>query len=375
MPHRHIKSIAIAGAWGYIGRKFLQAALDLGLETYVHDPGPLPADLDLKGVHRLDDEAAFYSLDGDLYHLALHPEHRARAFELLLQEHPGAPLILAEKPMAAPERPEQCAELSTAVELSRAPMLFDFPELFDAMTQRIVDFLTGFKQLSIKRVELRRSKDREDPSNPRNYKKIVPVQYQESVHCLAFVLYLLSHLRGGLAAQMGTGLRARAQAAPYTPPNPESYSYRVDGRCRYSLDLGELHLEGITDFSRGAPWSKRRLIEGVGDGHPFAIEADYLEGAKYLRIDGIDQGFNPDASTYQQVLERLSAWQAAGNFSQRLETHPDPAFATLTYQLSSLLWRASRDNTALHLPSLAALRNFDAGFAAAVASFPAYNPD
>ena len=36
------RSIAIAGAWGYIGRKFLDVALARGLTTYVHDPGPMP---------------------------------------------------------------------------------------------------------------------------------------------------------------------------------------------------------------------------------------------------------------------------------------------------------------------------------------------
>ena len=40
------RSIAIAGAWGYIGRKFLDVALANGLETYVFDPGPMPEDVD-----------------------------------------------------------------------------------------------------------------------------------------------------------------------------------------------------------------------------------------------------------------------------------------------------------------------------------------
>ena len=40
---RHIRSIAIAGAWGYIGRKFLDAARQLNLSTSVYDPGRVPA--------------------------------------------------------------------------------------------------------------------------------------------------------------------------------------------------------------------------------------------------------------------------------------------------------------------------------------------
>ena len=31
------ESIAIAGAWGYIGRKFIDAARSLGMRIYVHD--------------------------------------------------------------------------------------------------------------------------------------------------------------------------------------------------------------------------------------------------------------------------------------------------------------------------------------------------
>ena len=32
-------SIAIAGAWGYIGRKFLDVALRQRIRTFVYDPG------------------------------------------------------------------------------------------------------------------------------------------------------------------------------------------------------------------------------------------------------------------------------------------------------------------------------------------------
>src|SRR5438094_9545063 len=41
-----LDSIAIAGAWGYIGRKLLDAALHLGIRAYVYDPGPTPSDVD-----------------------------------------------------------------------------------------------------------------------------------------------------------------------------------------------------------------------------------------------------------------------------------------------------------------------------------------
>ena len=48
------RSIAIAGAWGYIGRKFLDVALARGLATYVYDPGPEPQDVDLSRFTRVD---------------------------------------------------------------------------------------------------------------------------------------------------------------------------------------------------------------------------------------------------------------------------------------------------------------------------------
>ncbi len=49
------RSIAIAGAWGYIGRKFLDVALAHGLQTYVYDPGPPPKDVDLARLTRVAD--------------------------------------------------------------------------------------------------------------------------------------------------------------------------------------------------------------------------------------------------------------------------------------------------------------------------------
>ena len=74
MTHDFPSSIAIAGAWGYIGRKFLDAARQLGIDVFVHDPGPVPDDLDLNGVARIAEEAEFYDTQADLFHLALHPD-------------------------------------------------------------------------------------------------------------------------------------------------------------------------------------------------------------------------------------------------------------------------------------------------------------
>ena len=90
--------------------------------------------------------------------------------------------------------------------------------------------------MKIESIEVQRSKDREDPANPRNYKRIVPVQYQESVHCLAFVLNLLANIRGSLETVFAHGLTVTAHSEPYAPPNPAEYDYVVDGMCEYCAD-------------------------------------------------------------------------------------------------------------------------------------------
>src|SRR5258708_6881925 len=122
-------TIAIAGAWGYIGRRLLDAALALGVQPIVFDPGPTPSDVDLSRVRRITDEEAFYSTQADLFHLALHPEHRGRALDILLVRSGSEPiLILNEKPMAPPEDPAECDRLIAAVNDSRAVVLFNFRE-------------------------------------------------------------------------------------------------------------------------------------------------------------------------------------------------------------------------------------------------------
>ena len=156
------QTIAIAGAWGYIGRKMLDAALALGARPVVFDPGPSPGDLDRSCIERVTDEQKFYEQPADLFHLALHPHHRRRALEILLDPaRPKPSLILNEKPMAPPEDPGQCAQLIQAVERSRATLLFNFPERFHPMTAEIARFLGAFRQITLQDVFLQRSKDRE----------------------------------------------------------------------------------------------------------------------------------------------------------------------------------------------------------------------
>lgn len=368
------ESIAIAGAWGYIGRKFVDAARALGMRIYVYDPGPKPADVDLDTITRVEEEETFYRTEADLFHLAVHPEHRLRGEQILFERAAHHPvLVLNEKPMAAPEAPEQCDRVIRAVERSGATMLYDFPELYDGLTERIIQYLSQFRDLRIDKMAFCRSKDRENRDIARNYKRMVTIQYQESVHCLAFVLYLLGRLQGGLSMVLDQGLSIAGESEPYDPPNPEVYPYVVDGRCKYSLSIGEIRVDGLTDFKAKSPWAKRRVISGIGDGRPFRIEVDYLEDEKRLVVDGEDQQCDPKASSYQQVITTVGRWhQEVPDASLMREVYPNPSFARVTYQLSSALWRSCRDRRELRFASLNDLLAFDAGFASARASFPIY---
>ena len=356
-----LNSIAIAGAWGYIGRKVLDAALRRGLSVMVCDPGPTPADLDLAAVTRVADEAQFYRLPVDGFHLALHPEARRAGQTLLLHRARSEPLwILNEKPMFAPHHPADGRALIEAVDRSQAVMLYDFPELFDPLTRRVMERLARFRQVEISSIVVERSKDREDPAIPRNAKSMVSIQFQESVHCLAYVLYVLGTLRGSLDAPLSDGVTVSANSEPYAPPNPELYQDVVDGRCDFQLALGPVRVQGLTNFKRGAPWTKRRVLQGRGDGRPFVIEANYLEGKKQLVIDGVDQGWDAAACSYGAILSTWADWRATVPPSTLLRgVYPNPRLAWLAFQLSEALWRASHGAGRIELSYLPALQTFN----------------
>jgi predicted dehydrogenase len=367
-------SIAIAGAWGYIGRKVLGAALRRGWRVYVLDPGPWPADLSLGTVTRITDESAFYRLSVDWFHLALHPEARRAAQARLLERARSEQLwILNEKPMFAPDHPGDGPALIKAVDRSRAVMLYDFPEIFDPLTQRLVEYLAGFRRVEISSINVERSKDREDAAISRNFKRMVPIQFQESVHCLAFVLHLLATIRGGLQAVLADGVVASARSEPYAPPDPGAYDRVVDGRCEFQLALGPVTVEGLTNFKRGARWTKRRVVHGRGDGRPFVIEADYLEGSKKLRINGVDQGWDAAACSCEAILSTWSCWRATVPPATLLHgLYPNPRLAWLAFQLSGALWRCSHERRRIEIPDLQELNVFDSGYRAALPGLPRY---
>lgn len=374
MPKK-LESVAIAGAWGYIGRKVLDAALRRGLRTYVYDPGPPPADLQAETVTRISDESDFYKLDADLFHLALHPEARQTGLDCLLRRAQSQTLfILNEKPMVSPENPNEAQALVDSVDRSRAVMLYDFPELFDPLTHQIVAHLGGFNQFELDSMVMERSKDREDPAIARNCKRMLPIQFQESVHCLAFLIYLLATLRGGLEAFHSTRISVSARSDRYCPPNPELYPYVVDGRCDYRLNLGQLTVDGVTNFKRGAAWSKRRILRGRADGQPIVVEADYLEGSKHLRINGVDQGWDAKSSSYEAILSTLDQWRTAIPAITLLRgVYPNPRLAWLAFQLSGVLWKSSHEQRPIEVADLAALKEFDSGFRSARPTLPRYD--
>ncbi len=357
-------SIAIAGAWGYIGRKFLDVALRQRIRTFVYDPGPMPADIDPDALTRLNDESEFYRLPVDMFHLAAHPDQRRTGQQMLLERARFEPLaILNEKPMASPESPEDCDQLVAGARDSGVCMLYDFPELYDPLTERIIEHLSSYRDVQITGISMCRSKDREAPENPRNYKRMVPIQYQESVHCLAYVLFVLARIRGSLDEVFDEGVGIRAESEPYSPPNPEIYPYVVDGKCSYQLTLGSLAIQGLTNFKAGAEFTKRRVLCGRGDGQPFRIEVEYLEGQKQLKINGADQRVDPCANSYESVLRTFTRWRRhVGRDELMSGIYPNPAFARITYQLSSALWRAGRARSAVQLADVDQLLKFDAGF-------------
>ena len=366
------KSIAIAGAWGYIGQHFLRAAHSLGLRCLAYDPGPTPPEW--KSVQRFEVESEFYEQPADLFHLATHPEHREFGMRRLLERSRQERIfVLCEKPMAPPDDPHRCAAICDAVARSSAMVLYDFPELYDPVFRRIIEFLGKFEQVRIDSIYLQRSKDREDAGNPRNRKRMVSIQYQESVHCIAFALFVLSSLAGSTASVLDGGVSLEGHAKPYQPPNPEVYPHVVDGYCTFQGTIGRTAIEGCTNFLRGAPWAKRRVLRGVGDGQPFVIDADFLENDKRLLINGLSHPDAANTNSYAEVIKTCGHYgRTVDPTMLRRGLFPHPDFTRLTYQLSSILWRSCHDRRRMELGSTAEVLDFNADFAAISRELPRY---
>src|SRR5262245_57481465 len=211
-------SMAIAGIYGYIGQLIYNASLELGVpKIYGFDPGPRPADFSYSDrLQMITCEAQFYELDADLFHIATHPEVRQGVYPLLDRGRH----VNVEKPMAHPAHPDECCRLRTAARVSNGTVLFDFVEVFNPRTFQIRAILARLKKhadFRITRIHCERTKDREDTRNLRNRKIMVPIQYQESAHCLALLLFVLDRSSSFEKAFPG-GMTVAALSAPYDPP-------------------------------------------------------------------------------------------------------------------------------------------------------------
>ena len=222
-------SIAIAGIHGYMGRLIYDAAVQLEVPIiYGFDPGPRPADFACSSTLRMiASERQFCELDADLFHIATHPDQRQAVYRLLERGR----CVNIEKPMAHPAFPDECDRLRKAARGSAGSVLFDFVEAFNPCTLQVRALLSRFRQhkdFRIDHIRCVRAKDREDRRNPRNRKVIVPIQFQETAHCLAMLLLVLDR-PASFAEAFPDGVTIEALSAPYNPPNPEDYPVR-DGR-------------------------------------------------------------------------------------------------------------------------------------------------
>ena len=111
----------------------------------------------------------------------------------------------------------------------------------------------------------------------------------------------------------------------------------------------------------------------IGDGKPFEIDASYLEGRKWLRINGTDQPYDPAGDCYEHVLATAFRWARQCDRAQLMSGLSPSRFTRVTYQLSSALWRSCRDQKELAFASVEPLNDWDAGFAAEIPHLPRYD--
>jgi predicted dehydrogenase len=339
-------SLAIAGIHGYIGQLIYNAALELGVpRIYGFDPGPRPARFSYSDrLQMITCEEQFYELDADLFHIATHPEVRQGVYRLLDRGRH----VNIEKPMAHPAHPDECCRLRTAARASDGSVLFDFVEVFNARTFQIRAILARLKQYSdfrITHIHCERSKDREDARNLRNRKIMVPIQYQESAHCLASLLFVLDR-SSAFEKAFPRGMTIAALAAPYDPPNPEDYRYGVvDGKV-----AGELRVDGLaigihTDFKRrGAGPFKRFCIDGLAGGRDFHIEAIYDGSGERIVLDGETLAPWSTSSRHQDIVRQSWCWHC-----KPPALRPDADFAWLVFGLSAALWASCHEGREIRI--------------------------
>lgn len=329
-------SIAIAGIYGYIGQLIYQAAVDSGVQRiFGFDPGPRSASFKYSDrLTMIRREEEFYELEADLFHIATHPDQRHGVYRLLERGRH----VTIEKPMAHPAHPAECRRLRDAVRRSEATVLFDFVEVFNPHSFKIRDMLRRlgeYADFRIDRVRCERSKDREDPQNPRNRKVIVPIQYQETAHCLAMLLFVTDRARS-FAKAFPQGITVAAAAAPYTPPNPEDYRFGiVDGKVSGEICAGGMRVNICTDFKRrGGAAFKRFSIAGVSNRRPFCIESIFHGAGEQVLLNDEVVASSDHGRRHEDIIRRAWYWHR----HQSTGPQPNADFAWLVFGLSSALW-------------------------------------
>jgi predicted dehydrogenase len=348
-------SIAIAGIYGYIGQLIYRAAVDAGVpKIFGFDPGPKPAGFRYSGrLTMLRLEEAFYELDADLFHIATHPDRRQGVYRLLERGRH----VTIEKPMAHPAHPAECQRLSEAARHSEATVLFDFVELFNPHSFQIRDMLrqlAGYRDYRITQVRCERSKDREDPLNPRNRKVIVPIQYQETAHCLAMLLFVTDRC-ASFAEAFPEGMTVAATSAPYDPPNPEDYRYGVvDGKVTGEISVGDMTVSICTDFKRrgGVPF-KCFSIEGVASRRAFRIESIFDGTREQVLFDGKVVASAGPGTRHQDIIRQAWRWHRERSTCPR----PDADFASLVFGLSAALWASCHQGREVRIDTEAELQD------------------
>ena len=213
--------------------------------------------------------------------------------------------------MAHPAHPAECRRLCEAARNSKATVLFDFVEVFNPHSFLIRDMLrrlAGYRDFRITQIRCERSKDREDPRNPRNRKVIVPIQYQETAHCLAMLLFVTDR-SASFAEAFPQGMTVAASAAPYDPPNPEDYRYGVvDGKVTGEIRAGDMTVRICTDFKRrgGVPF-KCFSIEGVANRRAFRIESVFDGTREKVLLNGKVVATAGRANRHQNIIRQALA--------------------------------------------------------------------
>lgn len=344
-------SFAIAGIYGYMGSLLYKAALELGIKTiYGFDPGRRPLDFpDSSSLKMFEKEQDFYDVEAELFHICTPPEIRGNVFHLIER----GKKINVEKPIVHPSNPILGYQMKQTINSSGASVLFDFVEAFNPRTFQYANWLSekmSYSDFQITGIYSERSKDREDRSNPRNYKVIVPIQYQETCHCLAFILYILNKGQR-FEDNFPQGLTVQGYSELYDPPNPQDYTFSpVDGKVNGVLQAGRMRIELYTNFKiRGAKAYKRIITAGIADGKPFTIEAIYDGKQEVIKANG---EVLPDIEFHNRFKNIiLNSWILHQKEKTCYSIKPDVNFSWLVFGLSSALWKSCSENKTLHFES------------------------